>query len=99
MGPEFGVFWRSLRRARVEYVTDRGFAFQGMRIPMHGEEPIASALLRAGVLTLRRTRGGAPRGVFCGIGVCNDCLVRVDGRPNQRSCLVVAEPGMQVELG
>ena len=36
---------------------------------------------------------GAPRGVFCGIGVCFDCLVTVNGRPNQRACLVPGRAG------
>ena len=55
---------------------------------------IAAALWRAGVMSWRRTRKGAePRGVFCGIGVCFDCLVTVNGRPNQRACLVPARTG------
>lgn len=55
---------------------------------------IAAALWRAGITSWRYTRqGGKPRGVFCGIGVCFDCLVTVNGRPNQRACLVPAQPG------
>jgi|SRR5579859_2982828 predicted molibdopterin-dependent oxidoreductase YjgC len=55
---------------------------------------IAAALWRAGIVSWRRTRGSAePRGVFCAIGVCFDCLVTVNGRPNQRACLVLARPG------
>lgn len=55
---------------------------------------VAAALLRAGVISWRRTRvTGEPRGIFCGIGVCFDCLVTVNGRPNQRACLVPARTG------
>lgn len=55
---------------------------------------IAAALWRAGIMSWRRTRVEAePRGVFCGIGVCFDCLVTVNGRPNQRACLVPANAG------
>jgi predicted molibdopterin-dependent oxidoreductase YjgC len=55
---------------------------------------IAAALWSAGITSWRTTRGsGEPRGVFCGIGVCFDCLVTVNGRSNQRACLVRAEPG------
>jgi aerobic-type carbon monoxide dehydrogenase small subunit (CoxS/CutS family) len=39
---------------------------------------------------------GVPRGLFCGIGVCFDCLVTIDGTPNQRACLVPAHPDMVV---
>ncbi len=55
---------------------------------------IAAVLWRAGIVSWRYTRGGGrPRGVFCGIGVCFDCLVTVNGRPNQRACLTPARPG------
>ena len=55
---------------------------------------VAAALWAAGVISWRTTRGsGRPRGVFCGIGVCFDCLVTVNDSPNQRACLVPARPG------
>jgi len=55
---------------------------------------VAAALWSAGVTSWRTTRtGGAPRGIFCGIGVCYDCLVTVNDRPNQRACLVLLHPG------
>lgn len=55
---------------------------------------VAAALWDAGVTAWRSTRGtGRPRGVFCGIGVCFDCLVTVNDRPNQRACLVPVQPG------
>ena len=57
-------------------------------------QTIAGVLLTSGRSVWRRTsRGSAPRGLFCGIGVCFDCLVEVDGRPDQRACLVPARPG------
>jgi predicted molibdopterin-dependent oxidoreductase YjgC len=55
---------------------------------------IGAALAAAGVRSWRTTRReGRPRGLFCGIGVCFDCLVTVNGRPSVRACLVVARPG------
>jgi predicted molibdopterin-dependent oxidoreductase YjgC len=57
-------------------------------------QTIAAALWQAGIMAWRRTRTeGEPRGVFCGIGVCFDCLATVNGQPNQRACLVPAKPG------
>ena len=57
-------------------------------------QSVAAALIAAGHRSWRRTRiGGEPRGVFCGIGVCFDCLATINGRPNQRACLVEARPG------
>ncbi|MFE5025768.1 (2Fe-2S)-binding protein [Streptomyces sp. NPDC056656] len=68
--------------------------FDGARIGVLPGQTVAAALWSAGVTAWRTTRGtGEPRGVFCGIGVCFDCLVTVNGRPNQRACLVRAEPG------
>ncbi|MFB6549105.1 (2Fe-2S)-binding protein [Streptomyces sp. NPDC056405] len=55
---------------------------------------VAAALWAAGITSWRTTRGtGRPRGVFCGIGVCFDCLVTVNDRSNQRACLVPVHPG------
>ena len=57
-------------------------------------QTVAAVLWTAGITSWRSTRGsGALRGVFCGIGVCYDCLVIVNDRPNQRACLVPVAPG------
>ncbi|WMY78445.1 (2Fe-2S)-binding protein [Citricoccus sp. I39-566] len=59
---------------------------------------VGAALMSEGVHSWRRTRHeGRPRGLFCGIGVCFDCLVEVDGHPNQRACLVTVREGMAIE--
>jgi predicted molibdopterin-dependent oxidoreductase YjgC len=61
-------------------------------------EPIASALLAAGIQTFRLTRErGEPRGYFCGIGLCTDCMMTVDGTPNVRTCITPVVDGMRVE--
>jgi glycine/D-amino acid oxidase-like deaminating enzyme len=59
-------------------------------------ETLGAALSAAGVLALRRTASGAPRGLHCGMGACWDCLVTVDGRANQRACMTKARDGMHV---
>jgi len=62
-------------------------------------ETIATALLASGRGALRLTpKKGRPRGLFCGMGVCFDCLVTVDGVPNVRSCVTAARAGMQVAI-
>ena len=73
-----------------------GITFDGRPIPALPGETVAAALSAAGVLTYRHTRSGAPRGLWCGMGACFDCLVTVDGRANQRACLVKVAPGMVV---
>ncbi|MEV5330492.1 (2Fe-2S)-binding protein [Streptomyces werraensis] len=68
--------------------------FDGRQVEALPGRTVAAVLWAAGVTSWRTTRdGGRPRGVFCGIGVCFDCLVTVNGRPNQRACLVPARPG------
>ena len=68
--------------------------FDGRELQVLPGQTAAAALWSAGITSWRTTRRtGGPRGVFCGIGVCFDCLVTVNGRPNQRACLVPAEPG------
>lgn len=59
-------------------------------------ETIAAALAAAGIVAVRQARSGAPRGPFCGMGVCFDCLVTIDGQPSQRACLTRVVDGMDV---
>jgi aerobic-type carbon monoxide dehydrogenase small subunit (CoxS/CutS family) len=61
-------------------------------------QSIAAAILRQGRLTLRHSPNGAPRGVYCGIGVCQECRVLVDGVA-VRSCVTPVAAGMQVTTG
>ena len=58
-------------------------------------EPIAAALLAQGMKVFRKTpRFGEPRGIFCGIGRCTDCIMTVDGIPNVRTCVTPVKAGM-----
>lgn len=60
-------------------------------------ETVAAALLAAGRHSLRRTsRFGEPRGVYCGMGVCFDCVMIVNGIPNVRTCQTRVGTGMTV---
>jgi hypothetical protein len=68
--------------------------FDGRPVEALPGQTVAAVLWAAGITSWRSTRGeGRPRGVFCGIGVCFDCLVTVNGRPNQRACLLPVRPG------
>lgn len=76
-----------------------------MRIFVDGEpvaafegQSVAAALLSAGRRVFRRTRSGATRGLFCGMGVCYDCLVSIDDLPNRRACMTLVREGMRVAL-
>ena len=56
---------------------------------------VAAALANAG-LSLRRSVSGEPRGALCGMGICHECRMTIDGRPQQRACLVTVAEGMSV---
>jgi len=73
------------------------FTFEGKRIEARKGETVAAALTAAGILSLRRIRSGGERGLFCGMGVCQDCLVQINGTPSRRACMTKVESGMQVE--
>ncbi len=72
------------------------FRFNGQPIQALQGETVAAALSAAGVTTFRHTLSGAPRGLFCGMGACFDCVVTIDGRIGQRACLIPASEAMQV---
>jgi hypothetical protein len=67
--------------------------FDGEPIHVCTGQTVAAALIASGRSSWRRTRGDSPRGLFCGIGVCFDCLVTVNGARSARACLVTAAPG------
>jgi predicted molibdopterin-dependent oxidoreductase YjgC len=71
--------------------------FDGREITAEAGQSIAAALIAAGIRSWRTTRvEGAPRGAFCGIGICFDCLAEVNGTPGVRACLTEAHDGDQV---
>lgn len=71
----------------------------GEAIAARDGQTVAAALLAAGQDVFRHMPSGAPRSIFCGMGVCFDCLVTVDGLADQRACITPVRSGMQVQLG
>ena len=77
-------------------MTKITFTFQGHAITAKTGQSLAAALTKAGHRNFRETAKSAERGMFCGMGVCQDCLVTVDGKPNVRACMSPAKDGMTV---
>jgi predicted molibdopterin-dependent oxidoreductase YjgC len=74
------------------------FEFDGKPMRGYEREPIATALMGAGVKVFRYTaKDHNPRGVFCAIGRCTDCVMTVDGMPNVRTCVTPLRKGMRVQ--
>ncbi len=72
------------------------FSVDGEPCAAYPGDTIAAALYACGIRAWRRARSGEARGLLCGMGVCLDCLVTVDGVPNQRACQVEVRAGMAV---
>jgi len=80
---------------RKEYVE---ITLDGKTIKALKGEPIAAALLASGIKKFRYTsKKNMPRGVYCAIGRCTDCVMTVDGVPNIRTCVEPVREGMKIE--
>lgn len=74
------------------------FTFEGKELTGFEGETVAAALVANGVKVFRRsTKDDRPRGLFCAIGNCSSCLMKVDGEPNVRTCMKRLEEGMEVQ--
>jgi hypothetical protein len=80
------------RGREVQIIVD------GQAVRAFEGESVAAALLAAGKRVLRSTaRTSEPRGLYCGIGTCFECVMMIDGRPNVRTCQTPVRTGMRVE--
>ncbi|HLS68377.1 MAG TPA: (2Fe-2S)-binding protein [Kiloniellales bacterium] len=72
-------------------------SFEGRPLQVSAGENLAAALLAAGIKSFRETpSGGAPRGPYCMMGICFECLLEVDARQNQQACMLPVREGMTV---
>jgi hypothetical protein len=98
-----------LRNHGAERITDHSllrplpetaletFTFDGQPVVGRRGEPLAAALIAAGMRTFRTMpRFGDPRGGYCMVGRCNDCLVMVNGVPGVRACVTPVSAGLEV---
>jgi hypothetical protein len=75
-----------------------GFTLDGRSLTGRAGEPILAALLAAGVRVCRTMpRSGEPRGGYCLVGRCADCLMVVDGEPNIQTCVTPLRAWARVE--
>lgn len=99
MGPSDSTGCNTLRasNARLGEKSDVvEFGFEGRVLKARRGESLLAALVASGELRLRLTEDGRYRGPFCGMGVCQECLLEVNGRCSQRACMTSISPGMTV---
>jgi len=70
----------------------------GTATPARHGDTVAAAMLGSGYVACRTTAvSGAPRGPYCLMGVCFDCLVKIDGDANRQACMTTVQDGMRIE--
>jgi len=69
------------------------------RITVDNGTTVAAAILALGNPAFRTSVTGEPRGPLCGMGICFECRVTIDGAKHQRSCVIIACEGMEVVTG
>jgi D-hydroxyproline dehydrogenase subunit gamma len=68
----------------------------GVAVTVPAGAMVSTAVAMAGISAYRRSVNGEPRGPLCGMGICFECRVSIDGRTHCRSCQVVCQSGMEV---
>lgn len=69
----------------------------GVSVEMPAGSMVSAAILKTGVYAFRHSVTGEPRGPLCGMGICFECRVTIDGEPHCRSCQTVCRNGMDVQ--
>lgn len=81
---------------RQEMIT---ITINGEKVDVPNGTTLAAAILSSGEDSFRRSVSGDDRGPLCGMGICFECRVTINGRLHQRSCIILAEDGMEVVTG
>jgi predicted molibdopterin-dependent oxidoreductase YjgC len=85
------------RRLPDAHTAPLAFTFEGQALEGRAGDSVAAALLAGGHAHTRDSAvSGAPRGPYCMMGVCFECLVEIDGVGNRQACLVPLGAGMAV---
>ena len=72
--------------------------FEGMDLDVEKGQTVASALLVGGNMVFRSSVvSGEPREPYCMMGVCFECLIEIDGIPNQRACMIPVRAAMKIK--
>lgn len=58
---------------------------------------VSTAVAQSGAVAFRRSVTGQPRAPLCGMGICFECRVTINGQPHARSCQIVCRDGMDVQ--
>jgi predicted molibdopterin-dependent oxidoreductase YjgC len=80
-------------------MPDLEISIDGRQIKVTSETTVAAAILQTGQRRFRTSVSGEPRAALCGMGICYECRVTIDGRAHARSCQIRCLPGMSIVTG
>ncbi|MDA3789831.1 MAG: (2Fe-2S)-binding protein [Desulfobacula sp.] len=86
----------NLRIASVERGKKITLMVNGKKNLAYEGESVHAALIAAGIKNFRASKTGKPRGIFCGMGICYECLVTIDNIPDQRACMTMVKDNMEI---
>jgi len=85
------------KRLKTSDEKDIILDFEGTPVSARTGDTVAAALLAAGITVFRQTPlSGQPRGPFCMMGVCFECLMIIDGQSNHQACQTIVRDGMKI---
>ncbi len=96
MGDEKLNSSHGLRIASIERGSRVTLMVNGQKIIAYENESVHAALTAAGIRNFQLSKTGKPRGVFCGMGICYDCLVTINNVPGQRACMTMVKDKMEI---
>ena len=73
-------------------------SYEGRPLECFEGDSVSAALIAAGEYVCRAAADGTPRGAFCGMGICSECLVTIDGQPGHRACMTLVREGMAIGI-
>jgi len=87
---------KSLRIASVVRGKEISLFVDGQAVKAHEGETVHAALTAGGIKGLKNSQSPDARGVFCGMGICYECLVRINDQPDQRACMTLVQDQMEI---
>ena len=89
------LMFRKIKKQEEKKIS---FYFENEKINAYEGETIASALLRSGIVSFRKDLDKKPRGPFCMMGTCFECLVNVDNFESQQACQFLVKQNISVKI-
>jgi sarcosine oxidase subunit alpha len=77
-------------------MPDLQILINGHPVSVASNTTVAAAVLQTRQTAFRTSVSGQPRAPLCGMGICYECRVTIDGIPHARSCQILCQPGMQI---